>query len=195
MTKKIKLQIAILCALGVFLFATFALIITLMYGTVMAEVARTLEVTQFKTRVKALPVGADSNVFQYEREQKSSASLLLRLEMPDTAGIASWYDYRLPEAPWYSYYNDTAASREYPKGTWLLVSYRGESVAVRVNDYVENPDVVIDLSSHAFQQLALLSDGLIPVKIRPLHAVNNYLESKSNFVEQDVCRDALEQKK
>lgn len=203
MTQKIRLQILALCILGVILFTAFVLIITLMYGSIMIEVARTLEVTQFKPRVHTSFIDVDSNVFTYEREQKSSASLRPYVdlprqcppEFPDTAGIASWYDYGLPDFPMYSTYTDTAASREYPKGTWLLVSYQNENVVVRVNDYVENPDVIIDLSSHAFQQLTPLHIGVIPVEVKFLHAVNNYLESKSDIMEQDVCRYTLDEEK
>ncbi len=38
-------------------------------------------------------------------------------------------------------------------------------VDVRVNDYVENPNVIIDLSSRAFASLAPLSKGIIQVEI------------------------------
>lgn len=96
---------------------------------------------------------------------------------PQQSGIASWYDYSLKNYPNYSKNNFTAASRDYPRGTRLKVCIKviescGQGfefipncVDVRVNDYVENPDVTIDLSSAAFKQLAPLSIGLIEVEI------------------------------
>ncbi len=79
---------------------------------------------------------------------------------------ASWYDYYLPEYPFYSRDYDTCASRDYPKGTKLRVSTAtGRSIVCRVNDYIEHPDRQIDLSSHAFIALAPLSQGLVQVTI------------------------------
>jgi len=110
-------------------------------------------------------------------------------EQPKTEGKASWYDYSLPDYPSYSKENYTAASRDYPKGTMLRVCKAGtnpnniqveidcskksegvlvDCVIVRVNDYVENPDVIIDLSSKAFSELAPLSRGIIDVEITKL---------------------------
>lgn len=110
-------------------------------------------------------------------------------------GKASWYDYKLKGYPNYSKENYTAASRDYPRGTELLVCrtdkkadetdksknltidnepylfiYKGEylCVKVRVNDYVENPNVIIDISSKAFSELAPLSKGIIDVEITKL---------------------------
>lgn len=81
---------------------------------------------------------------------------------------ASWLDYHLPEAPDYSKNYDTCASRDYPRGTRLMVATKtGKSVVCRVNDY--GPEawtgVQLDLSSHAFAQLAPLSQGLVEVTI------------------------------
>ncbi|MBT6047821.1 MAG: hypothetical protein HOG49_13510 [Candidatus Scalindua sp.] len=99
------------------------------------------------------------------------------VEILPEIGVASWYDYDLRREdqkcreenfPCYSEGNDTAASRDYPRGTKLKVSRGDKSVIVRVNDYVENPKVIIDLSSYAFQKLAPLSLGLIEVEIEEL---------------------------
>ena len=81
---------------------------------------------------------------------------------------ASWYNYSLPDAPQYSLTHLTAASRDYPKGTYVQVWTDNKIVVVRINDWVENPNVAIDLSSFAFQQLAPLYVGVIRVKIKPL---------------------------
>ena len=94
--------------------------------------------------------------------------------------IASWYNYSLgyedqrctkDREPCYSQRADTCASRDYPKGTMLKVSYnknnKDNSIVCRVNDY--GPEIstgrAIDLSSHAFKQLAPLDWGLITVTI------------------------------
>ena len=97
-------------------------------------------------------------------------------------GIASWYDYSLPEVPLYSKIEATGASRDFPKGTLLdvcsIIKTRnftgGEGtteifrcVRVIINDYgpEERTGRIIDLSSYAFQQLAPLSVGVINVEI------------------------------
>jgi len=85
--------------------------------------------------------------------------------------IASWYDYHLPEYPYYSQEYDTCASRDYPKGSYLKVTAEnGKTVTCRVNDY--GPEAwterQIDLSSHAFLSLAPLSKGLLTVTIEQI---------------------------
>lgn len=98
---------------------------------------------------------------------------------------ASWYDYDLPDHKDYSKLNYTAASRDYSKGTKLIVCARPVSaelkcVQVRVNDYgpdaTVHPDRAIDLSSAAFKELAPLSQGLVDVQIfEKLHVGVDYL--------------------
>src|SRR3990167_8042070 len=83
-------------------------------------------------------------------------------------GIASWYDYELPEYPDYSKNHQTCASRDYNRGIYLIVSYGSNMVICRVNDYIEHPDRIIDLSSVAFKKLAPLSLGLLPVEVKQL---------------------------
>ena len=84
--------------------------------------------------------------------------------------LASWYNYSLKGAPNYSTYTETAASRDYPKGTYLQVWTDEKIIVVRVNDYgpEEWTGRDIDLSSYAFSKLAPLSKGIITVRIRPL---------------------------
>ena len=82
-----------------------------------------------------------------------------------STGVASWYDYSLPNYPDYSKTHFTSASKDYPKGTYLLVCEK-KCVIVRVNDYgPARDDRVIDLSSAAFKELSPLSKGVIKVKI------------------------------
>jgi len=91
--------------------------------------------------------------------------------------IASWYDYDLNASDQkcrsldcYSMTNDTCASRDYVRGTILSVraTESGKIITCRVNDY--GPELgtgrAIDLSSHAFKQLADLKIGLINVTIK-----------------------------
>jgi len=90
--------------------------------------------------------------------------------------LATWYDYDLNREDQkcrskdcYSLFNDTCASRDYPKGTMLVVERAGWETAVvcRVNDYgpEEWTGKDIDLSSHAFNSLSPLENGVIEVYI------------------------------
>lgn len=84
---------------------------------------------------------------------------------------ASWYDYNLKGAPGYSKTHETAAARNFSRGEYVKVTNisNGKSVKVRINDYGPDanvhPDREIDLSSHAFSQIASLETGVILVKV------------------------------
>jgi rare lipoprotein A len=97
-------------------------------------------------------------------------------EAPRPSGtmMASYYDYSLagnmtasgepldPE-------EYAAAHRTLPLGTRLLVSYRGESVRVTVNDrgpYAAGYD--IDFSLTAAREIGLIGPGTAPVRVRVL---------------------------
>ena len=86
-----------------------------------------------------------------------------------TSGVASWYDYNLDGYPGYSLAHDTAASRDLTRYSTTTVMYNDKSVVVRINDYGPDasvhPDRIIDLSSHAYKQLAPLSTGVITVQV------------------------------
>lgn len=84
-------------------------------------------------------------------------------------GVASWYDYRLGGVVW-SKNHLTAASRDFQKGTFLRVTNlaNNKSVIVRVNDYVVNPKVIIDLSSAAFKSVVSLWTGKVEVKVEEI---------------------------
>jgi hypothetical protein len=89
------------------------------------------------------------------------------------AGTASWYGYELaghqtacgeafdPEGL-------TAASRDWPCDTWLVVRHNGRDVLVRVNDYgpAASSGHVLDLSLGAFRRLADPDAGVIDVEVR-----------------------------
>ena len=84
-------------------------------------------------------------------------------------GVASWYDYKLDGIVW-SKNHLTAASRDFQKRTFLRVTNlaNNKSVIVKVNDYVVNPKVIIDLSSGAFKKIASLWMGKIEVKVEEI---------------------------
>lgn len=103
--------------------------------------------------------------------------------------VASWYDYKLDGIPW-SLSHRTAASRDLPRYSYATVTNieNDKSVVVFINDYgpmncedrvtngfdmsVENCiDRTIDLSSHAFSQIADLQLGLIEVYIEPFNNI------------------------
>lgn len=124
---------------------------------------------QFLKAVKC--VRTDSGLYGLSPAPSCPATGVVGLPAGVQEGRASWYAYDLAGAPGYSDTHDTAASRDWPRGTRLVVERLDKpdkSVIVRVNDWVENPDVVIDLSNHAFQQLAPLSLGIIRVRVRPI---------------------------
>ena len=86
-------------------------------------------------------------------------------------GTASWYDYKLEGIEWSKDHN-TAASRTLVRyETYTVTNLKnGKSVDVFINDFgpEEWTGREIDLSSHAFGQIADLSLGLINVKIEKL---------------------------
>lgn len=69
-----------------------------------------------------------------------------------------------------------AASRRFPRGSRLNVINleNQKSVEVVVVDYIEHPERVIDLTSFAFSQIALLELGLIDVRIEYLGVDKSY---------------------
>ena len=77
-------------------------------------------------------------------------------------GKSSWYDYTL-DSGWSSVGHYVCASRDFERYSMLRVvnMENGKSTGCLVTDYVENPDVIIDLSSTAFADLAPLSQGII----------------------------------
>lgn len=108
----------------------------------------------------------------FREELEISASPDIELEEKNiTSGIGSWYDYSLDGVEW-SINHNTAASRTLKRYSHAKITNieNGESVVVFINDY--GPERwtgrEIDLSSHAFKQLAPLSSGLIKVQIEPL---------------------------
>ena len=85
-------------------------------------------------------------------------------------GQASWYDYQLVDG-WSSVGHYVCASRVFEKKDILRVTNldNGKSTACLVTDYVENLDVIIDLSSTAFEELAPLDRGIINVSVSQIN--------------------------
>ena len=88
--------------------------------------------------------------------------------------ISTYYDYSLDGAMTasgepFDPEGYTAAHRTLPLGTRLMVSYRGESVRVTVNDrgpYVTGQD--LDLSLAAAREIGLTGPGIAPVRVTML---------------------------
>lgn len=88
-------------------------------------------------------------------------------------GLASWYglDFhgkRTSSGEIYDMYHLTAAHRELPLGTWIMVANleNGRSVEVRVND--RGPfvaDRIVDVSYGAARLLGMIGPGVIPVRV------------------------------
>jgi peptidoglycan lytic transglycosylase len=88
-------------------------------------------------------------------------------------GLASWYGpefhgKRTSSGEIYDMYQLTAAHRELPLGTWIMVANldNGRSVEVRVND--RGPfvaDRIIDVSYGAARLLGMIGPGVIPVRV------------------------------
>lgn len=91
-----------------------------------------------------------------------------QIEQPFLEGKATWYDYKLGNT-WWSKSHDTCALRVLPKYWHYKVCAWDKCVECRHNDrWPARQDRVIDLSSHAFKQLAPLSKWVVQVKIYKL---------------------------
>ena len=88
-------------------------------------------------------------------------------------GMASWYGpgfhgRRTSSGEIYDMYQLTAAHRELPLGTWIMVANldNGRAVEVRVND--RGPfvaDRIVDVSYGAARLLGMIGPGVIPVRV------------------------------
>jgi rare lipoprotein A len=88
-------------------------------------------------------------------------------------GLASWYgpDFhgrRTSSGEIFDMYQLTAAHREFPLGTWILVTNleNGRAVELRVND--RGPfvgDRIVDVSYAAGRLLGMIRPGVIPVRV------------------------------
>jgi rare lipoprotein A len=88
-------------------------------------------------------------------------------------GLASWYGpafhgRRTSSGEIYDMHQLTAAHRDLPLGTWVMVTNldNGRSVEVRVNDrgpFV--PDRIVDVSYGAGRLLGMIGAGVVPVRV------------------------------
>lgn len=89
------------------------------------------------------------------------------------------FEDQIPEygtASWYGYQGcDCAASPDYPKGSYLVVSRQDDptkSITVKVNDFGPDralfPDRVVDLDKVAFEKLGPLGAGVLHVRVQLL---------------------------
>ena len=111
-------------------------------------------------------------------------------------GFASWYgsDFhgrRTSSGEIYDMYQLTAAHRELPLGTWVMVTNldTGRSVEVRVNDrgpFVR--DRIVDVSYGAARLLGMVGPGVVPVRVTvtrlPAEGVGAPLVSSVRFTVQ-----------
>lgn len=84
-------------------------------------------------------------------------------------GQASYYDYVLANG-WSSLGHYVCATRDFERYSIVKVTNldNGKVIECKVTDYVENPEVIIDLSSTAFQDLAPLHLGIVNVSVEQL---------------------------
>lgn len=103
--------------------------------------------------------------FDYSPVEQESTQ---QIEQPLYEWRASWYDYKL-WWNWWSENHDTCALRIYERYQTFKVCTDDKCITCYHNDYgPARQDRVIDLSSHAFKQLAPLKRWLVYVKIYPL---------------------------
>lgn len=89
-------------------------------------------------------------------------------EQPLFEWYASWYDYKLWGQRW-SKGHDTCALRIHERYQTYKVCVEDNCIECYHNDFwPQREDRVIDLSSHAFKQLAPLSKWLVYVKVYSL---------------------------
>lgn len=91
-------------------------------------------------------------------------------EFTPKTGKASYYDYVL-KSGWSSKGHLVCAVRDWPRGVTLEVTNlaNGKKTTCKVTDYgpefARHPDRIIDLSSHAFSQIADLKRGVVEVSV------------------------------
>ena len=110
---------------------------------------------------------------QIEQEVVKTPPTRQEMAKKGVMGVASWYDYSLNGVQWSKGHN-TCAVRDFKRYSMIRVTNvdNGKSVDCYVNDYGpelgQTPERHVDLSSHAFKQIASLGAGLINVKIEEL---------------------------
>lgn len=134
--------------------------------------------TPLDAKIKATEsiIGAES----YQKEDQEPRYVI------GQSGVASWYDYYLEGKEW-SKTHDTCATQQFKRYGSLKVTNidNGKSVTCYINDYgpetceyrykykLDEPgecvERIVDLSSHAFNQIADLKIGLINIKVEEIN--------------------------
>lgn len=112
-------------------------------------------------------------------------------------GIASWYGKKFhgrktSSGEVFNKYKYTAASRDYPLGTYLLVRnlQNGEEVVVLVNDRgPRKKSRIIDLSRSAAERLGFLTQGVTRVQVMPLSCLQ--MEEAGEEFSEEIIRGIL----
>ncbi|WPM32019.1 septal ring lytic transglycosylase RlpA family protein [Hydrogenobacter sp. T-2] len=113
-------------------------------------------------------------------------------------GYASWYGGKFhgrktSSGEVFNKHKFTAASRDYPLGTYLLVKNlsNGEEVVVVVTDRgPAKRSRIIDLSKSAAEKIGMLRQGVAKVQVMPLYcAVKG--DELSEEVHEEIIRDLL----
>ena len=100
--------------------------------------------------------------FDYSPVEESTTE---QIEQPLYEWRASWYDYKL-WGKWWSKEHDTCALKIHERYQTYKVCSDDVCITCYHNDYgPSREDRVIDLSSHAFKQLAPLTRWLVYVKV------------------------------
>ena len=113
-------------------------------------------------------------------------------------GYASWYGGKFhgrktSSGEVFNKHKFTAASRDYPLGTYLLVRNlsNGEDVVVVVTDRgPAKKSRIIDLSKSAAEKIGMLKQGIAKVQVMPLYCAAGGDELSEEFHEE-VIRDLL----
>ncbi|MFN0238165.1 MAG: septal ring lytic transglycosylase RlpA family protein [Aquificaceae bacterium] len=113
-------------------------------------------------------------------------------------GYASWYGGKFhgrktSSGEAFNKHKFTAASRDYPLGTYLLVRNlsTGEDVVVVVTDRgPSRKSRIIDLSKSAAEKLGMLRQGVARVQVMPLYCAAEGSESSEEFHEE-VIKDLI----
>jgi len=113
-------------------------------------------------------------------------------------GYASWYGGKFhgrktSSGEVFNKHKFTAASRDYPLGTYLLVRNlsNGEDVVVVVTDRgPAKKSRIIDLSKSAAEKIGMLKQGVAKVQVMPLYCAAEGDELSEEFHEE-VIRDLL----
>lgn len=124
-------------------------------------------------------------------------SLSIAQECKVQEGYASWYGKKFhgrktSSGEVFNKYKYTAASREFPLGTYLLVRNlsNGREVVVIVTDrgpYKKGR--IIDLSKASAEKLGFIKQGIAKVQVMPLYCLTE--EGLGDYDHEEIIKDLL----